>query len=120
MQDKASDYKSKVMKTNSTQQEILLVTTATFFKRQLCDRIMYNNEHLLSPPEQLEEACWNGLLNEILPEIKQKTSLGKSLYIWHIRNGNSFLQIELSELPLLMEKQYSIDTNFFLSDLLHN
>jgi hypothetical protein len=102
------------------QQEILLVTTSTFSKRQFCENNTVESARFLSPAEQLEEACWNGLLDELLPEILQKATCGKHLYLWHIRNGASFLQIELSELPLSMDKRFSIDTNFFLPTILFN
>ena len=56
------------MKTNSTQQEIILLTGTTFSAREWCERES-NKENNLSDKEQLEEACWNGLLPEMLPEV---------------------------------------------------
>jgi hypothetical protein len=108
------------MKTSTIQQEILLVTTSTFSNRELCEKGNSGHKQSQSNIEQLEEACWNGLLDEWLPEIIAKPVDGKRLYLWHIRHGETFLQIELSELPLSVDKPFSIDTNFFLPALIMN
>ncbi len=109
------------MKTDTIQQEILLVTTSTFSKQQWCSKDTADNGgHHYSPAEQLEEACWNGLLDQLLPEIMEKSSSGKELYLWHIRQGASYLQIELSEFPKLVEKPFSIYPNFFLHTISFN
>ena len=71
------------MKTNSTQQEILLLTGTTFSKREWCENIS-GNKNNLTEKEQLEEACWNGLLPEILPEVYLRTESDKKLFLWQI------------------------------------
>src|SRR5687768_8059410 len=101
------------MKKGSVQQEILLVATSTFSNREWCKKDMRESRNL-SSMEQLEEACWNGLLEDSLPEIIEKSHTGKRLCLWHIRHGQSFLQIELCESPLTIEKKYSIDSTCFL------
>src|SRR3954452_299149 len=97
------------MKPHNINQEILLMTTSTFSKRQWCEKDAHESAHHLSPGDQLEEACWNGLLNELLPEVIVKSVLGKNLYLWEIRHGKFFLQIELSECPVSIENHFSID-----------
>ena len=62
------------MKPNPIIREILLVTTTTFSKRQLCETDVQDKNSQLTPAEQLEAACWNGLVYELLPEIMQKRS----------------------------------------------
>jgi hypothetical protein len=101
------------MKTNFTQQEILLITGTSFSSRQLCEKNEQDKTQF-TEKEQLEEACWNGLLEEMLPEIYGKTDAGKKLYLWQIRKGLSFLEIELGELPGNKEKYFSIDPYTFL------
>lgn len=107
------------MKTEKTQQEIVLVTTTTFSKREWCKIGTFDKD---GQPytEQLEEACWNGLLCEMLPEVMKQTACGKQLFLWHIRKGNSFLKVELSEMPPQLEEHFSIDAAFFLPTLVYN
>lgn len=101
------------MKTKSTQQEILLITGTKFSTREWAEKNV-EDKNKLSATEQLEDACWNGLLDEMLPELMQKTVDGKKLILWHIRSCKSFLEIELSESSPILERQYSIDPYFFV------
>jgi hypothetical protein len=96
------------MNTDILQQEILLLTGTTFSQRQLCENDSKGDSNL-SESEKLEEACWTGLLNELLPEI----ITNKKLCIWQIGDTESSLQIELSEYPS-GEKQFSINPYYFL------
>ncbi|MEO6330442.1 MAG: hypothetical protein ABIO55_16020 [Ginsengibacter sp.] len=107
------------MKTQSVQQEILLMTGSKFSAREWAEKNVIDNKKL-SGIEQLEEACWNGLLDEMLPELVQKTTKGKKLSLWHIRHCRSFLGIELSESSPLIEAESSVDPYFFLPALIAN
>ena len=102
------------MKTNFAQQEILLMTGTSFSSRQWCEKNDQDNQNQLTEKEQLEEACWNGLLQEMLPEIYGKTCGDTKLYLWQIREAVSFIEIELGELPGEKEKYFSIDPYSFL------
>jgi hypothetical protein len=94
------------MKMYSTQREILLVTNNSFAQRQWCSKEPdYKN---FSAQEQMEEVCANGLIYEILPEIF-KAPENKKLYLWQMRPGFSFLQLEYGEFPLATERATSID-----------
>jgi hypothetical protein len=42
------------------------------------------------------------------------------LFLWHIRHGNNYLQIELSESPTSLEYQFSIDAHCFIDKLYYN
>jgi len=108
------------MKTANAQQEILLVTTSTFSKREWCKRDEGDGSRQQSHAEQLEEACWNGLLREMLPEVLEQADADKSLLLWHIRQGKTFLQIELSQMPPHLEAVFSIDANLFVPTLNYN
>jgi hypothetical protein len=68
----------------------------------------------------LEEACWNGMLSELLPEVIQRTVAGNPLYLWHIRCEEAYLQISLSEFPVRVDKYSSINTDFFLPVIMSN
>ena len=107
------------MKTGPTQQEILLMTGTKFSARKLADNYA-EDKTKLSATEQLEEACWDGLLDEILPELVQKSREGKKLFLWQIRHCRSFLGIELSESSPIIETEFSVDPYFFVPALLLN
>ena len=102
------------MKTNSTQQEILLMTGTTFSSRQCYEKNGLDNKRELSEMEQLEEACWNGLLPQMLPEIYELPGGDTKLYMWQIKEAGSFIEIELGDLPEEKEKFFSIDPYSFL------
>jgi hypothetical protein len=98
---------------NYTQQEVLLITGTTFSSSQLSkkDESTPNN---LTDIEQLEEACWNGLLQEMLPEIFDKNVVDKKSYLWQIKEGQSFLELEWAESPVEKDNFFSIDPYDFL------
>jgi len=64
--------------------------------------------------EQLEEACWNGLLQEMLPEAYPTPADAGILYLWQIREAAFFLELEIGEFPAAIDKFYSIDPYSFL------
>jgi hypothetical protein len=99
------------------QQEILLVTHSTLSKKQLCEKDRISGIDFLSEAEQLEEACWNGLLSEMLPGIITKSVSGKQLPLWQIRQGVSLLKIELGESIPFFEKECSINPFWFLEKM---
>ena len=101
------------MGTTSTQQEILLLTGTNFSSRHCFEKDDSSQNHL-TEREQLEEACWNGLLQDMLPEICEQ-SHGK-LYMWQVWKTNSFIEIELGEIPEEKENYYSIDPYSFLPE----
>ncbi len=107
------------MKTQYVQQEILLMTGTRFSARELTEKNV-EDKNKLSATEQLEDACWNGLLDEMLPELIQKTTKGKKLYLWHIRLCRSFLGIELTESSPSIDQELSIDPYFFVPALVMN
>ena len=108
------------MKTNFTQQEILLMTGTNFTKNSLCKKNTGDESSAANDRDQLEEACWNGLLQEMLPEIYVKSAIGKKLYLWQIREAGSFLEIELGELPLVKDGDLSIDPYTFMETKVFN
>lgn len=107
------------MRTQTIQQEILLMTGTKFAAKEWVDK-MPEEKNKLSAAEQLEDACWSGLLDEMLPEIVEKNSEGKKLFLWHIRHCRSFLEIELSETSPVIERETSIDPYFFAPGIFMN
>ncbi len=91
------------------QQEILLFTGTHFSSRQ-CWQKLNENEQVGSEADQLQDACWNGLLKNMLPEV---VAGSKDLYLWQIRENKSGIEIELAELPSEIDPYFSIDPYLF-------
>ncbi len=97
-----------------TQQEVLLVTGSRFASRQYCEKD--GNEHAkgLSQPDKLKEACWNGLLKEMLPELFFLTRPDVKLYLWQMRECQNTLSLEMAEEPCEIDFHASIDPYCFM------
>ena len=105
------------METEIIQQEILLFTTTSFSQRELCEKLDYkDSESWHSTKEKLQEACWNGLLPDMLPEIINN----KKLFIWQIQEGKTFLCIDRSGQPANTESIFSINPYRFLAEVNYN
>jgi hypothetical protein len=104
------------METNSTQQEILLITGTSFANRGWSKKDKEGEDaDRLNEREQLEEACWNGMLAEMLPEICAQPEADGKLYVWKIREALSFLELDLGGFPAVKDQQYSIDPYCFMA-----
>ena len=102
------------MKPNSTQQEILLITGTSFASRQWCGKDGSEKNNRLSEKDQLEEACWYGLIKEMLPELFEQNGTDKNLFLWQVREAASFLELDLGEFSSEKDKFSSIDPYSFL------
>jgi hypothetical protein len=103
------------MKTNSTQQEIFLVTGTSFSTRKFCETSEGLNYNQLTEKEKLEVACRNGLLPEMLPELFEKDSRNKKLYLWKMKEGSFFIELKFGKIYLELEMEFSIDPYSFLA-----
>ena len=112
-------FKTNNMKPISTQQEILLLTGTNFSARHSFEKDE-KDKMFLTEKEQLEEACWNGLLQEKLPEIFLKAANGNILCIWQIKEAESFLVLDLGEMPAAIDSHFSIVPYSFLTAELDN
>ena len=102
------------MQTNSTQQEILLVTGTSFLTRGFCEPGNGLNYNHLTEKDKLKVACRNGLLPGMLPEIFELHSVNKKLYLWDMREGSIFIELKSSEIYLEVDMQFSVDPYSFL------
>ena len=102
------------MKATSTQQEILLMTGTSFSNRQSQEKADSDKSRNLSEKERLEEACWNGLLKEMLPEVFKEIDADKELYLWQIKEASSFIELVLAEFPEEKDRYLSLDPYAFL------
>jgi hypothetical protein len=108
------------MQHNSLQLEILLPGNTTFAHRQWREINSTNSTRHLSQIEQLEQACYQGLLDKLFQGLMHRIALSKRLYLWHIDQCADVLQIQLSEFPVYVEEKCSIDPQFFLSVLVYS
>jgi hypothetical protein len=97
----------------TVQQEILLMTNSSLSKRNLCEIKNAESAGRFSDIERLEQACWNGMLDEFLPGLVEHIE-GKTLFLWEIQNGKNFLHIDLCDRPDYINKESSIDPYIFL------
>ena len=100
----------------STQQEILLLTGTSFSSRQWCQKDESADKNRLTEKERLEEACWYGLVKEMLPELFRDSNNYKKVFLWKILEGKSFLELDMGETPLNKDNFYSIDPYSFLGE----
>lgn len=109
------------MKAISTQKEILIMTGTTFVDREWCNDNITDKKSSLAKQQMFEEAdCWNGILHELLPEIPNDIYKEEKLYLWLVRQGHAFIQLELCPEPLVIEREFSLDPYLFLSAQINN
>jgi|SRR5450432_745993 len=103
------------MEKKAAQQEILLITDTAFAHRQWTEKDGEPDANL-SARELLEKACWDGLIKNLLPELDIAVPGKKRLWLWEIHETHSFLALELSEFPALLENETSINPYLFLDE----
>ena len=103
------------MTTSSILQEILLITATTFSKRQLCETDRTDKKSRLSPVQQLETACWNSLLDELLPEIMLPPMPNKKLFLWQVEKRKFSLSLIKADCAPEQDGWFAIDPHVFLS-----
>src|SRR5882757_156429 len=107
-------FKTFVMAKNYVQVEVLLITGTSFLAGNLVKRDDDPAASRLSESEQLQDACWNGFVQVMLPEVCIEPFNGGILYLWEVKEAESFLELELSEVPLPMDRRLSIAPRSFL------
>jgi hypothetical protein len=103
------------MAQNYIQLEVLLMTGTSFSAGNWVKKDDDPNSRQPSEIEQLQESCWNGLLKTMLPEVWIEPPNGGILYLWEVREAESFLTLELSEVPLPIDPHWSLKPHSFLS-----
>lgn len=106
--------KAKAMGYASAQQEIILVSGSRFATRQYIERDVADNSGQKSAEDRFKDACWNGLLREILPEIFIMSGNHPGLYLWQMREAQHILALEMAEFPTEIDLHQSIDPYYFL------
>jgi hypothetical protein len=107
------------METKSTQQEILLNTNTHFAHQQWASKDDTGSENL-NPIEQLEKACWEGLVKELIPELDITLHTRNKLWLWQVHETQSFLALDFYEFPGPKENAASIDPYLFMGEFRAN
>ena len=108
------------MKTINTHHEILLFTGTSLANRQLNSIEKNENGRTYSAIEELEKACWNGILHEMFPEILGSLYPKCECFLWHVLAGKNFVYINIGPNPLLAEHDTSIDPYFYMMSACEN
>jgi hypothetical protein len=108
------------MKHINLNQEILLNSNSSFFKRDYCEQNTKPQQKKLSQKEQVVNMCWNGLLKELLPEICDTDRNEKPLILWEINETQQMLDLRLGELDQNLNDEFSINPYVYLTLLEYN
>lgn len=100
--------------------EILLFTGAGFNTRPFSRKDTDTNGENSSQKEELEKACWDGMLFEIFPEILGSFRAKCESFIWHIMQGKNFLSVNIGPVPPVTDNETTIDPYFFLTSIREN
>lgn len=112
--------KTKDMKPTSTHHEILLFTGTGLASRQFSSREENSNGKTYSAIEELEKACWNGILFEMFPEILGSDYPKCECFLWHVLSGKNFLYISIGPHPVTADHDTSIDPYFYMMNNCEN
>ena len=100
------------MKPQHVHLEVLIFTNTTLSQKALCSKNSSNKNY--SAIEELEDAFWDGLLYELVPEIMPSTPDIK-MVIRAIFAGDSYLLIDLADSPGIPQPIFTIDPDLLLS-----
>lgn len=95
------------------QQEVLFCTGTSFTQKELIAFGSFGNM-AASVTDKLENAFWNGMLFEMLPELKSKNAETDQMYLWQVYNYGSLMRITLCNIPEPLQSRYSLDPYLFL------
>ena len=100
--------------------ELLLFTGSGFSQKQFCSRDENDKGRKLSVMEELEKACWDGLLHEMFSEIMGSLSEKSENFIWHIMSGKNYLRISLGPTPVVLNNETALDPYFHMLSVCEN
>ena len=107
------------MKPSIANQEIMLHAGSRFFKREFCPTGKNKKPGPGSQPEELEGACWAGMLFELLPELSTSFP-GSRPFIWDVHSIGHFVLINQGTEPRQVDSAFSIDPYCFVNDTRRN
>lgn len=108
--------KRTCMKPIIANQEIMLFAGTSFSKMEFSPLDNTKGPELHTQSEELERACWAGMLFEMLPELPSPFE-GSKAFIWSIYSASQFVLINQGTQPSIIENQFSVDPYCFLDDI---
>jgi hypothetical protein len=108
------------MKNLFIQHEIIFVTDAGYYQRQLMGITDDPGDPLLSQATKMEKACWNGLINDLVSRIMEHDVFQDPVTLQHTRTTGEILIIELGSNAVTLDISRSIDPVFFLARVNEN
>lgn len=103
------------MKQFNSNQEILLNTGSSFFKKEYAVKEQNAATKRLTQKEQVADMVWNGLLPQLLPEIAEMDDANKPLHIWEINTTQTLVDVRLGEKDENLNDEFSINPYVMLS-----
>ena len=103
------------MRTNQLNREVLLIKGTAFATKELSGGV--EGQNFL---KNLEQACWAGLLCDLLPGIAKDRDTGTDSYTWHVLTARHFLLLCVGEIPGPVESATSVDPHLFAPTLILN
>jgi hypothetical protein len=108
------------MKPINTHHEILLFAGTSLAGKQLADNEKNSHGKKFSAIEELEKACWNGIIYEMFPEILGSLYPKCESFLWNVLTGKNFLYINIGPNPVTADFETSIDPYFFMMNVCEN
>jgi hypothetical protein len=102
------------MKPQHVHQEVLIFTNTTLSQKALY-RTNSSSKHS-SAIEDLQEAFWDGLLSELVPEI-MPSALHPKMIVWGVYAGQFYLLIDLANGPGMADSIHSVDPHLLSSEI---
>ena len=108
------------MKKTTQNQEILLISNSRFFQKDWSELKSNNTDKQHSQKDKLIHLCWNGMLNEMIPEILQPETGKKPLTLWEINESGNMLDLRYGEVDMEMNDEWSINPYVYLTFAIPN
>ena len=106
---------ANTMKQITINQEILLFAGTSFSRQEFCSKNTSSNGAAnYSLIEELERACWAGMLCELLPELTTNPFSDCKMFIWNVLTAKHFLLVNQGTYPQPVESKTSVDPHLFL------
>ena len=102
------------MKEKYIQQEIMFFLNNKFSQNLSCEKNNSKDKPASSAREQMADACWNGLLGQLLPEISIKVD-NKAITIWEVQEAQNSFVLQLGTLTVVAPDD-SINPYRFLTE----
>ena len=108
------------MKPTNTHHEILLIANTSLANKHLAGNEAPGSDNRSASIEELEKACWNGILHEMFPELLNSVYSKCETLLRQVLPGKNFLCINLGAYPVPPEHDGSIDPYSFVLNTCEN